>query len=113
MSSARTVPYVCSSSRSNTSQHVAAQVLPYSPLDFLVEILDFLVVEEVQRRVEIVDGDEPFAFRRSLLLHLAAHRGGSVLAPSPPGVARPRDRGRPFFRALDRDRVSLASSRNV
>src|SRR3989442_14930160 len=36
-------------------EHVAAQVLRVFALDFLVEIIDLFVVEEIERRIEIVD----------------------------------------------------------
>src|SRR5438093_10212822 len=52
---------VCSS-----DLHVTAQVLAVFPLDLLVEVLDLLVVEEIERRVEVVDRHEPLALGRRL-----------------------------------------------
>src|ERR1041384_5572530 len=45
-------------------EDVAAQVLGVFALDLFVQILDFLVVEEVERGVEVVDRHEAFALRR-------------------------------------------------
>src|SRR5438093_5643155 len=47
-------------------EHVTAQVLAVFPLDLLVEVLDLLVVEEIERRVEVVDRHEPLALGRRL-----------------------------------------------
>src|SRR5213075_1966363 len=44
-------------------EHVAPQVLGVFPLDFLVEILDLLVIEEVEGGVEVVDRYQAFALR--------------------------------------------------
>ena len=38
-------------------EHVTAQVLRVFALDFLVQVTDFIVVEEIEGRVEVIDRD--------------------------------------------------------
>src|SRR6266508_1449711 len=85
-------------------EDVAPQVLRVLALDLLVEILDLLVIEEIERGVEVVDRYQPFALRRRFFLHLPADRrwigaapGFARLAPGPAGERRrlaPLDRHR-------------------
>ena len=87
-------------------QHVAAQVLAVFALDFLVEILDLLVVQEIERRVEVVDRDEAFALGRRFFFHLTAHRRRVRRAGVAAGSAAPTaDHRRTLLGAFDRHRV--------
>src|SRR5436305_1646587 len=64
-------------------QHGAAKMLGVLALDVALQVLDLLVLEEVKRRVEVVDRPEPRALGGRLLLDVAPHLGGR----------RGRDRG--------------------
>ena len=70
-----------------------------------MEILDLLVVQEVKRRVEVVDRHQAFALGRCLFFYLAAHGGRIGGAGVAAGRAAATDHRRRLLRALDRDRV--------
>ena len=87
-------------------EHVAAQVLAVFPLDFFVEILDLLVLQEIERRVEVVDRHETLALGRRFFFYLPAHRRrirrAGVAAGRAPATA---DRRGGLLGALDRNRI--------
>src|SRR5207237_7190048 len=56
-------------------EHVAAQVLSVFALDFLVQVADFIVVEEIEGRVEVTDRQQAIDRRWRTFLELAAQRG--------------------------------------
>ena len=57
-------------------QHVAAQILRVLALDLASEVVDFPIIEEVERGVEVFDRDQPRGpGGRRLLRHVLAHLG--------------------------------------
>ncbi len=85
-------------------QDIAPQVPRILALDFLVEVLDLLVVEEVEGRVEIIDRDHSLALGRCFFLDLAPDgRGIGAAAFAFTAAATPWDRR--ALAPLDRHRV--------
>src|SRR5204863_4175968 len=83
-------------------EHVAAQVLGVLALDLFMEILDLLVVQEVERRVEIFDRDEALTLGRRFLFDVPPHGRRIGGAAFPLRRSAGADQRRALFGALDR-----------